>query len=54
MSGIGTVLDIATTALNAQQQSMSVIAHNIANVNTEGYSRQSPVLESKQPVVSNG
>jgi flagellar hook-associated protein 1 FlgK len=54
MSGIGTVLDIATTALNAQQQSMSVVAHNIANVNTEGYSRQSSILETKQPVVSNG
>ena len=54
MSGIGTVLDIATTALNAQQQSISVTAHNIANVNTEGYSRQSPVLESKQPLVSGG
>jgi flagellar hook-associated protein 1 FlgK len=54
MSGIGAVLDIANTALNAQQQGMSVTAHNIANVNTEGYSRQSPVLESKKPVVSNG
>jgi flagellar hook-associated protein 1 len=54
MSGIGTVLDIATSALNAQQQGMSVTAHNIANVNTEGYSRQSPVLESKQPVLYAG
>jgi flagellar hook-associated protein 1 FlgK len=54
MSGIGTVLDIATSALNAQQQGMSVAAHNIANVNTEGYSRQSPVFESKQPVLYAG
>jgi flagellar hook-associated protein 1 FlgK len=54
MAGIGMVLDIATSALNAQQQSINVTAHNIANVNTEGYSRQSPVLESKQPMVSNG
>ncbi|MGA8182526.1 MAG: flagellar hook-associated protein FlgK, partial [Terriglobia bacterium] len=54
MSGIGMVLDIATSALNAQQQSIDVTAHNIANVNTEGYSRQTPDLETKQPMVNNG
>ena len=54
MSGIGMVLDIATSALIAQQQSIDVTAHNIANVNTDGYSRQSPDLEAKMPVVSNG
>ena len=54
MSGIGMVLDIATTALNAQQQGMSVTAHNIANVNTDGYSRQTAVLDPKQPLQSNG
>ncbi len=54
MSGIGMVLDIATSALSAQQQSIDVTAHNIANVNTEGYSRQSPDLETKQPMLNNG
>jgi flagellar hook-associated protein 1 len=54
MSGIGMVLDIATSALSAQQQSIGVTAHNIANVNTDGYSRQSPDLEAKQPVLNNG
>jgi flagellar hook-associated protein 1 len=54
MGGIGMVLDIATTALSAQQQSINVTAHNIANVNTEGYSRQTPDLEAKQPVSTNG
>jgi flagellar hook-associated protein 1 len=54
MSGIGMVLDIATSALNAQQQSIDVTAHNIANVNTEGYSRQTPDLETKQPMLNNG
>lgn len=54
MAGIGMVLDIATTALSAQQQSINVTAHNIANVNTEGYSRQSPDLETKQPMMTNG
>ncbi len=54
MSGIGMVLDIATSALSAQQQGIDVTAHNIANVNTEGYSRQSPDLETKQPMLTNG
>ncbi|MEJ2656886.1 MAG: flagellar hook-associated protein FlgK [Desulfobacterales bacterium] len=54
MSGIGMVLNIATTALNAQQNGIEVTAHNIANVNTEGYSRQSPVLEPKQPLPYEG
>jgi flagellar hook-associated protein 1 FlgK len=54
MAGIGMVLDIATSALSAQQQSINVTAHNIANVNTEGYSRQSPDLEAKQPMLTNG
>ena len=54
MAGIGTVLDIANSALSAQQQSINVTAHNIANVNTEGYSRQCPDLETKQPISANG
>ncbi len=54
MSGLGMVLDIATSALSAQQQSINVTAHNIANVNTEGYSQQRPDLETKQPVLNNG
>ncbi len=54
MSGIGMVLNIATTALNAQQYGMGVTAQNIANVNTEGYSRQNPVLVAKQPLLYGG
>lgn len=54
MSNLGMVLNIAKTALDAQQYGMGVTAHNIANVNTEGYSRQSPVLAPKQPLLSEG
>ncbi|MFW6146935.1 MAG: flagellar hook-associated protein FlgK [Thermodesulfobacteriota bacterium] len=49
MSGLGLVLHIAKSALNAQQYGMDVTGHNIANVNTPGYSRQSPVHEAKEP-----
>jgi len=54
MSSIGMVLNIATTALNAQQYGTGVTAHNIANVNTEGYSRQNLILEAIQPLGANG
>ncbi len=49
MSNLGAVLDIAKTALAAQQYGMDVTAHNIANVNTPGYSRQTVVYASKTP-----
>jgi flagellar hook-associated protein 1 FlgK len=40
VSGISTILHIATKALLAEQLGVEVTGHNIANVNTEGYSRQ--------------
>ena len=49
MSGLGLVLSIAKDALAAQQYGLNVTAHNISNVNTPGYSRQSPVYEAKKP-----
>ncbi len=33
-------LSVAATSLKAQQKAMDVVSHNIANVNTKGYSRQ--------------
>jgi flagellar hook-associated protein 1 FlgK len=40
MSGITSVLDIAAQAMTAEQVGVEVTSHNIANVNTPGYSRQ--------------
>ena len=42
-------LDIGASSLLAQQRAMDVIAQNIANANTPGYSRQETILVSKQP-----
>ena len=50
MSGMGLIFNIAKEALNAQRYSMDVTAHNIANVDTLGYSRQSPVLITGSPM----
>jgi flagellar hook-associated protein 1 FlgK len=40
-------LNTALTGLNVNQRTMSVISNNIANANTEGYSRQIVDLESQ-------
>lgn len=42
-------LNIAKTALAAQRYGMDVTSHNIANINTPGYSRQNPVYASTPP-----
>jgi len=44
MANLTTSLGIGLSGLQAAQQSMSVIGHNIANINTPGYSQQSTVL----------
>ena len=49
MAGIGLVLNTAKDALLTQQYAMDVVSHNIANVSTEGYSRQTPTIEAKMP-----
>jgi flagellar hook-associated protein 1 FlgK len=53
MGGINAIMNIARGALQANQIAMEVVSHNIANVNTPGYTRQSAVLESASPVSIN-
>lgn len=40
MAGLTLALNNALSALNVNQHAMAVLSHNIANANTEGYSRQ--------------
>ena len=49
MSGINQIMNIAQWALFAQQQGIAVTSHNVANVNTPGFSRQRLSLESSIP-----
>jgi flagellar hook-associated protein 1 FlgK len=44
------VLHIGTGALLAQQQALQTTSHNIANVDTPGYTRQRVTLSSAYPV----
>lgn len=50
MPGIGGALDIARWSMYAAQLALEVSSHNIANANTEGYSRQSVELKANTPI----
>ncbi len=50
MVGLSSLLDIARSALTASQQALAVTGHNVANVNTPGYSRQEAVLAEQPPL----
>lgn len=52
MASTGRIMDIARQALAAQQTGLSVTGHNIANVNTPGYSRQRVTFESNTPALT--
>ncbi len=53
MGGIRNVIDIAKGALLANQKSVTVTSHNIANINTPGYTRQRMILEANPPYFAN-
>lgn len=49
MSGLFGTFNIAKRGLFVQQKAIDVTSHNIANANTEGYSRQRAVIETTRP-----
>jgi len=51
MSSLNASLAVALSGLAAEQGAMQATTNNVANVNTPGYSRQVPVLETSDPVV---
>ncbi|MCP4581888.1 MAG: flagellar hook-associated protein FlgK [candidate division Zixibacteria bacterium] len=52
MYGINVGLEIGKRALLSQQFSLNVTGHNIANVNTPGYTRQQAMMQSTLPMRS--
>jgi flagellar hook-associated protein 1 len=44
-------LQTALSGLLAEQQAMDIAGHNIANANTEGYSRETVVMQPNPPIV---
>ena len=53
MSGLFDSLSVASTSLNAQRMGMDLVGQNLANVNTEGYSRRQIVLSERPPTDAN-
>lgn len=49
MSGLFDTFTIAKRGLSVQQANINTTSHNIANANTEGYSRQRAVAETTRP-----
>jgi flagellar hook-associated protein 1 FlgK len=54
MGGLGFALSTAKDALLTQRLAIDVVSHNIANVNTEGYTRQVPHMETNDPAPYGG
>lgn len=49
MSGLFATFNVGKRGLFGQQQAINTTAHNIANANTEGYSRQRAIMETTRP-----
>jgi flagellar hook-associated protein 1 FlgK len=49
---IGSILNIARSGLDASQTAIQTVSHNVANVNTPGYSEQQAVLVEAEPTPS--
>lgn len=52
MSSIYDIFNIGKHGMMAQQKAIQVTSHNLANVNTEGYSRQEVIFEEGMPLNS--
>jgi flagellar hook-associated protein 1 FlgK len=50
MVGLSSLFEIARSALTTTQLQLTVAGHNVANVNTPGYSRQEAVLTERPPL----
>jgi len=54
MGTINSALSLITGALNADQQALNVVANNVANASTPGYTREEPTWQENQPVTIGG
>ncbi|MFZ0960086.1 MAG: flagellar hook-associated protein FlgK [Terriglobia bacterium] len=52
MSSLFGTMSVALQSLMAQQSALEVVANNVANVNTPGYSREVAVMEESPPILS--
>jgi flagellar hook-associated protein 1 FlgK len=54
MATINSAFDLISQALEADQSALNIVANNVANANTTGYTRETPNWEENTPVTING
>jgi len=54
MGTINSALGLVSQALNADQQALNIVANNVANANTPGYTRETPNWRENQPIYVGG
>ena len=54
MGTISSAFGLIAQALDADQSALNIVANNVANANTTGYTRETPNWQENQPVVING
>lgn len=54
MATINSAFDIVAGALDADQSALSILANNVANANTTGYTREVPNWQENAPLTING
>ncbi len=54
MGTINSALSLMTGALEADQAALNVLANNVANANTSGYTRETPNWQENQPISIDG
>jgi flagellar hook-associated protein 1 FlgK len=50
MGTISSAFSLITQALNADQSALSIVANNVANANTTGYTREVANFQENQPI----
>src|SRR5271169_2911261 len=54
MGTISSAFTMMSSALDADQSALNVVANNVANANTKGYTVESPNWQENQPIYVNG
>jgi flagellar hook-associated protein 1 FlgK len=54
MGTINSAISVISGALDADQEALSVVANNVANANTTGYTEQKPVWQENAPITIGG
>lgn len=54
MGTINSAFSLMAGALDADQSALNIVANNVANANTTGYTRETPNLQASSPIEING